>query len=668
MKFFKTVLIFLVASTLISCASKGPKPQDLPDVAETSLEGDTQPSADTTEQDLQALNEELAPATNDPQTQNMADEFATPAPNPEEQAQAEGQAPPPELQSEAALAPPEQLAAQPDEKPARITALDFNANDNGGTVNIRTNKEVNFTTRKNDNTNQFIIELNNTTVAAKFKRPYITKEFPGAIASVQAYQAKGADKIVRIVVQLRANVEPAVLQNANTLSVSASGLSPEAQPQEQVAQQEEQTAEPGQQEGETQDTQGATVEDPQIMSNKSFDSFLLGQNKFYGKKISIEVTNQDVKEVFKFISEESGLNIILDDDVTGKVTMKLRKVPWDQALAIILQSKQLGYIRNGSILRVASLRTLKTESLTAREVLDAQKSLQNVRVQVYPISYAKSDELSTQVKDLLTARGKVTADKRTNTIVVADIPEVLSKVKALIAKLDTQTPQVLIEAKIIEARDTFERTLGVNSYTFAPGTATSGSLSVSTGVLDVAGDFSTSLTLLEKENQIKVLSSPKIVALDRVEATIEQTTQFPIRTVVSTASGTSTSTSFQDLKLQLKVKPQITIDGGVIMDLAISRDIQGQSADSVTGAKEVGKRQASTQVLVENGDTIVIGGIYQSDVSEQEGGVPFLKDIPLLGWIFKGTTKNKDKNELVIMLTPKILNREKAFVKAQEAL
>lgn len=666
MNFFKIFAALIVTVTLTSCSSKSPKPESLPDVAETSVD---QPVAEgeTTEQDLQALSNEAAQATNDPQNQNVTDEFAEPAPP-------QAATPPQEtaaLEPEPPVEPPAQLApvATPEQnqKPALITALDFNANDNGGTINVKTNREVTFTTRKNEKTNQFIIELENTVVPQKFKRPYVTKEFPGAISSVQAYQAKGDSKVARIIVQLRSAVEPSIAQNASTLSISASGMAASAE----TPPAPEQTQEPATQEAVAEssiDESGEEVQSPKIMSNKSFDAFLLGQNKFYGKKISIEVTNQDVREVFKFISEESGLNIILDDDVTGKATMKLRKVPWDQALAILLQSKQLGYVRNGSILRVASLKTLKSESMAAREVLDAQKNLQNVRVQVFPISYAKAEDLSIQVKDLLTTRGKVTADRRTNTMVVTDIPEVLSKVKALVSKLDTQTPQVLIEAKIIEARDTFERTLGVNSYTYSPGTTTSGSLNLSTGVLDIAGDLTASLTLLEKENQIKVLSSPRIVALDRIEATIEQTTQFPIRTVVATTSGTSTSTSFQDLKLQLKVTPQITVDGGVIMTLAISRDIQGQTADNITGAKEVGKRNANTQVLVENGDTIVIGGIYQSDVSQGEGGIPFLKDIPLLGWIFKGTTKVKDKNELVIMVTPRILNRDKAFVKSEEAL
>jgi len=665
-------------------------------------DGTSAPSGETSEQDLQ----------NNPMADNQVPptpgaEVPPPAPvpapeSPSKSAQAETPPPPPET---------EPTIPQATGAPATLTGLDFKGNVNGGTIVIRTDKPIQFTTRRNDSANQFIVDLRNTAVPSKYRRPYTTKEFPGPIASINAYQSKGARE-GHIVIQLRENVEPAVVQDGNIISVAGAGspiknsqvagntLPPpeETKSEESAAPSTaEATTKVDEEEEESMTISGQS--DKAILSNHSLADFLTGNTKFVGRPISLEVKDSDVRDIFRFISEETGLNMVVGEDVQGKITLKLRKIPWDQALSIILQSKQLGYVKQGNILRIATLATLQKESDAAKSVVDAQRQLQPLHVQVFPISYAKATDMESQSKDFLSPRGKSRADSRTNNLVVTDIDENLSRIRQLVRRLDTQTPQVLIEAKVVEARESFERIVGVNwgfsgdilpvgqnsnsgaSVAFQPnltsGSAANATPYLSTGFsisnMDIFGNLSATLQLLETENLVKVISAPRIVTLDRVQATIEQTTQFPIfaaQATTATVPGTTptTSVTFQDVKLSLDVTPQITKDGSIIITLKVLREFpDAQVSVGGSTARPINKRSASTQVLVENGDTVVIGGIYQSDVSEGESGVPWLRSIPLIGALFRNRTTTKEKNELVIFLTPRILNREKAFLKPEGA-
>ena len=344
------------------------------------------------------------------------------------------------------------------------------------------------------------------------------------------------------------------------------------------------------------------------------------------------------------------------------------------------------------MLRIATLNNLQAESESARKVIDSQRQLQPLHVQVFPISYAKATDMDQQAKDFLSPRGKSRADPRTNNLVVTDIDENLDRIRQLVRRLDTQTPQVLIEAKIVEARESFERMVGVNwgfagdnipagtdsisglTTTLTPnlnsgqaagGTSPFLSAGFNIANLEVFGNLTATLNLLESESLVKVISAPRIVTLDRVEANIQQTTQFPIFSVTPGLNGVSTATvTFQDVRLELNVTPQITMDGAIIMTVKVIREFpDAQIVVGASSARSINKRQATTQVLVENGDTVVIGGIYQSDVTEGELGVPWLSKVPIIGALFRQRTTTRDKNELVIFLTPRTLNREKAFLK-----
>ncbi len=671
-------IILLIAFQLLGCATEE-RPDVAPEIAQAASEPSSNtsaPSPDTTEADL------------------AADSLAVPQPPPET-AQGAPAAPqdvaPPELTQEPPPLPIQE--AQENGPAANVTALDYRANENGGTVFIRTSQAIQYSTRHNPKTNQFIVELLNTKLPKKFRYPYDTKEFRGSIASINGYQG-GANQ-ARIVIQMRDSSQPSIAQSGNTISVAANG-SMQSIPAPSVAANEFDTQSVPAQARASQAAPEPEEEDGNAVMNeneRTMNDFLVGSTKFYGKPISVEVKDADIRDVFRLISEESGLNIIIGDEVAGKISLKLRKIPWDQALAVILQSKQLGYSKQGGILRIAPLKTLQAETDAARNVIESQRQLQPLRVRLYPISYAKAEDLEAQSKDFLSSRGKARADKRTNTLVVSDISEVLEKIKSLVQKLDTQTPQVLIEAKIVEARESFSRVIGVNwgfanstgghiganssgqNIDIIPTTTSGKSTSLGDGLtadlrigtFDVIGDLSASLRLLETEELIKIISAPRIVTLDRVDAMIEQTTQFPLTSSIVAPNGTtSTSVSFQSVKLQLTVTPQITAEGGVIMKVTIVREFPGAIIQTSTAqARSVNTRQAQTQVLVENGDTVVIGGIYSSDVSDSESGIPWLRKIPLFGALFRQTTTSRDKNELVIFLTPRILNKEKAFLKAE---
>lgn len=724
MKLLKVIYISFLVATLaltLSCASKPSEeepPSDLADAtSDVASSSATAATGDTSEGDLSS------PETGRPAVQapEPAPAPAVPPPAMEESLDSPPQAnanegapepvpapaaPPPEVAQDNTPAPapgpevpaPESAPIDNSGPPAKLTGLDFKANVNGGTVVIRTDKPVQFSTRKNSQTNQLVVELPNTRIPKNFRRPYDTKEFSGPIGSINAYQSQGNG---RIVIQLREAVEPGVSQNGNVISVAGQGGAPPANVAEQTdkaAAQNAEVADTGSENSdETINETSTALKEDSALQKSSVDDFAFGSNsKFYGRPISLELKDADIRDVFAFISEESGLNIVIGDDVNGRVTLKLRKIPWDQALMVLLQSKSLGYVRQGKILRISTLATLQRESDSARGVLDAQRLLEPLHVQVFPISYAIVGDIEAQTKDFLSPRGKARSDKRTNNLVVTDIDENLVRIKALVKRLDTQTPQVIIEAKVIEARESYQRMMGVNwaftgnqtdtglsnsqgqAINITPNASTQApaqgflNAGFSLGQLDVFGNLTASLNLLEIEGLAKVLSAPRIVTLDRQEADISQTSNIPYITTTLAATAVpgsapvaSNQVGFVSVKLELKVKPQITVDGSVIMDL----DVLRQFADPVIvpgSPPQVNSREAKTQVLVENGDTIVIGGIYQVDTTDTTSGVPWLMNIPVLGWLFKNKSVNRDKNELVIFLTPRILNREKAFDKSVE--
>jgi type IV pilus assembly protein PilQ len=427
------------------------------------------------------------------------------------------------------------------------------------------------------------------------------------------------------------------------------------------------------------------------LSARTLDEFLTGNQKFFGRKISLQVKDADVRDVVNFLAEDSGANVVMSDDVKGHISLKLRRVPWDQALVTVMRTKELGYVRQGNVLRISTLKELQGEAEAATKILAAQKAIVPAIVQVIPVNYASMDDLVKNLTPFLTKdTGKIVADNRTNTLIVTDKAEVVDRVEKLVKTLDVPPAQVSIESKIVEAVEEFESFMGISwgfsgadvplsttggaqgapinlnlgaqSASFSRDFTGAGPLSATLGIgtLDMFGDLTATLMLAERDALAKVISAPRISSMNREKSTIQQKGEnVSVITTKSEQTGAVTKTEKRTpFSLELSVTPQITADGSVIMDLDVKREFLGAVVDAETGAAPVNTRSAKTKVLVHNGQTAVIGGIYTSDELASTNGVPGLMNIPILGWLFKNKSTKRSKNELLIFLTPRIIAQQ----------
>ena len=426
--------------------------------------------------------------------------------------------------------------------------------------------------------------------------------------------------------------------------------------------------------------------------------------RYTGEKLSLNFQNVEVRAVLNVIADFTDLNIITSDSVTGNITLRLKDVPWDQALAIILQTRGLDSRRNGNVIWIAPRDELATREKLALEAQSQISDLEPTHTESFQMNYQKAGDVQKLLSDssqrILSKRGSAVVDARTNTLFVQDTPSRLDEVRKLIAKIDVPVRQVMIEARIVEASDTFSKNLGarlgVSSISrtnplgiggqqnvVAGGNLSSvntnalgtgfGSNDVSNG-LNVnlpatglnsfnAGSFSfilfnqaltqflnLEISALEADGRGKIVSSPRVLTADQVEAVIEQGTEIPYQ--AATSSG-ATSVSFRKANLSLKVKPQITPDGNVIMTLDVNKDAPGATTPS---GVQISTKHVKTEVLVENGGTVVIGGIYEQTERTDQTKVPFFGDLPYVGFLFKNKSQTQEKTELLVFITPKIVN------------
>lgn len=438
------------------------------------------------------------------------------------------------------------------------------------------------------------------------------------------------------------------------------------------------------------------VEDPNRLVQGS-------RQGYSGEKLSLNFQNVDVRAVLQVIADFTGLNIITSDTVTGNLTLRLKDVPWDQALDIILQAKGLDMRKNGNVVWIAPRDELATKEKLALESQQQIADLEPTRTESFQLNYQKGDNvikiLTDERQRLLSRRGSAVYDPRTNTVFVQDTASRLEEIRKLIAKIDVPVRQVMIEARIVEAVDQFARNLGVklgyNDLT-GQGTQLGGgptrgmiggqlastgyytgqvttpvptldqSLSVNLPASAIAGFnpaafslllfnsagtkfLNLELSALQADSKGKIISSPRVVTADQVEASIEQGTEIPYQQ--ATASG-ATSVQFKKATLSLKVKPQITPDDNVIMTIDVHKDRVG--VDTRSGPS-IDTKQVSTQVLVENGGTVVIGGIYEQEERSETRKVPALGDVPVIGFLFKQNQRTDNKTELLVFISPKII-------------
>ncbi len=412
---------------------------------------------------------------------------------------------------------------------------------------------------------------------------------------------------------------------------------------------------------------------------------------YAGEKLSLNFQNIEIRSLLQVIADFTNFNIVTSDTVTGAVTLRLKDVPWDQALDIILQAKGLGMRKTGNVLLIAPKDELAAKEKQDLESKNAIQSLEVLRTQDFKLNYAKAADVAASLSGsggasatkILSARGSVISEARTNQLFVTDVSSKLEQVQALIAKLDIPVRQVLIEARIVEASDTFGKSLGVRlggqPFSLNGGrNASFGSTYVSGAAGTTAGDyvqlpgvgqngypaatfavslFNSSLTRLlnleisaaEADGKGKIVSSPRIVTADQVKALIEQGTELPYQQ--ATSSG-ATSIAFRKANLKLEVTPQITPEGNIILNVDVNKDSVGRAT---ANGFAIDTKHIQTQVLVENGGTVVIGGIFEQTDREDETKVPLLGDIPVLGNLFKTKTRTANKSELLVFLTPRML-------------
>lgn len=556
-----------------------------------------------------------------------------------------------------------------------IKALQYRANDNGGTVVVEADGPMQFETRLNAGTNQFVIEIPSSKLPARLKRPLNTKDFGGTIGSIDAYQNAGSTT-TRVVVQLRPNEpEPVVQAEGNSLLVVTTPAPPASDTMAEVK-------DPSLDESEVSDIPAS-----KLLTTDNLEEFLSNNQTFYGKKISIETDDVEVREVFKIISDEANVNLILAEGVDGKISVKLKNVPWDQALVLIMKTKKLGYTRSGNVLRIAALQDIQKEEKDSFDLQNQRRQNAVLKVRTVQVNYAKVEDLEKQIRTMLSKAGNVVGDPRTSSMIITDFDENIERAIKVIQSLDIPPQQVLIEGKIVEAVENSEESMGIrwdlsgapnqlgvggrvlssstgpmqlsNSLSVSPDVPRNSSMALgfSLGTFDILGDLTATLNLFEKEGKVKVLSSPRIVTMHNEKASIEQILQLPVRQTQTTAGGTITSISFKDTKLSLEVTPQVTNDGAVMMKLDMLREFPGEVVDNQDGSTTINSRKASTRVMVKNGQTAVIGGIYQNDSRNTDTKVPGLGKLPFIGWLFRSYNKSEQRNELLMFLTPRVLGQ-----------
>jgi len=442
------------------------------------------------------------------------------------------------------------------------------------------------------------------------------------------------------------------------------------------------------------------------------DTSKLTQGPGYsGQKLSLNFQNIEVRSLLQVIADFTNFNIITSDSVNGSVTLRLQDVPWDQALDIILQAKGLGVRKTGNVLWIAPKDEINAKEKLELESVASLQSLEPLRTQSFQLNYTKAADVAAQLtatgggtgassSRMLSPRGSTISEARTNQLFVTDIPSKLEQVQQLIAKLDIPVRQVLIEARIVEASDTFGKSLGVklggndlraqrggdggyqlsgdNRVAFGTSYGNAVASSGAGGVVDLTSNFvnlpavgqggynpatfalsifssaanrflNLELSALEADGKGKVVSSPRVVTADQIKALIEQGTELPYQ--IASSSG-ATAIAFRKANLKLEVTPQITPEGNIILDLDVNKDTVGQST---AAGFAINTKHIKTQVLVENGGTVVIGGIFELTESDNETKVPFLGDLPGVGNLFKTRGRVSNKQEMLVFITPKVV-------------
>jgi len=559
-----------------------------------------------------------------------------------------------------------------------VEAVDFQPEDRIAHLVVRTDSP-NPIINLQEEDGKIVLDIKHAGLAAGQERTQDVRAFPGPVKQIDSY-VLGKD--VRIVARLREKSVVTSYQTGNVLTVTLKPVD-------------------------------------MVVAAQADDKVVKNEKVYTGQKVTFNYKDIDIRNALKLIAEMSDLNIIMSDDVKGVLTMRLVNVPWDQALDLILSAKGLGKEKNGNVMRIAPLAVLKTDADARKEAKKSAEEIAPLETEFITLGYASVNDVRTILEGgtvnransggaaastaqtsqtssnsssselkLLSSRGTIMLDERSNTMIITDTRERLNNIKRLIAVIDKPAQQVLVEARIVEASDTFSRDLGVkwggtygsgkdrngnatNQFTHglsggagagnvvdlgaAIGAGAGGAIGYTLGTFSNALNLNLELSAAEQEGQIKVVSSPRVFTSNLHEAIIEEDRQIPFAQTTFAGGVATTATVLKSAKLTLKVTPQITADKRIIMQLVVNKDTPIPNPIP-GGDPTIDKKTVVTKLLVKNGETVVLGGIYTQTTSETINGVPGLMNIPFIGHLFKRKQKTNNRNELLIFITPTIID------------
>lgn len=552
-----------------------------------------------------------------------------------------------------------------------IQAIGFEVNNGKGTVTVEADSPIKYEKVKVE-PSKITLKLKDVILAQKFQISRDVTDYDSPISFISSFRDPVKEDDVLLVIDYKEDdIAHEVFSDGKLLTLNFQG------------------------EDQRDEQEGVVFEDKEPWA---FDFAITSapgiQKQYRGELVSFDFKDADIRDVLRILSDISGFNIVISSDVQGTVTLKLDNVPWDQALDVVLEDSALGATIDGNVMKIATLDTLQSRQRALSSATQAKEAVEPLVTRQVFINYAQASELETLIDPVLSGRGDIRIDIRTNSLLITDIESKIDQVENLAKSLDTRTPQVLIESRIVQATLDFTRELGVQwGFNFnasaatgnptglnfpssigvggsgvgtapgttgdnfiidlpaAAGTGAGGVLGIVLGSITGAYDLDIRLSALENRGDGRILSSPKVLTLDNTPARIEQGVSIPFLSV----SAAGTQTQFVDATLRLEVTPQVTNDDRVIMNVRVTDNAPDATLTGAGGQPGITRNEAETQVIAGDGETIVIGGIFTRSVADSTSSVPWFSRLPLLGWLFSNNSTNDTRMELIVFITPRII-------------
>ncbi len=551
-----------------------------------------------------------------------------------------------------------------------IEAIGFEVKDGVGIVTVESSSPIEYEDVKVESS-KLTLKLKDVILAQKFQVSRDVTDYENPLSFVSSFRDPVKEDDVLLVMDYKdMDVEHEVLQEGNLLTLKFSEIKDDDKPDALI-----------------------TEEDPWAFDFK-IAATQGAQKQYKGEIVSFDFKDADIRDVLRILSDISGFNMVIAKNVKGTVTLKLENVPWDQAMDVILEDSGLGATIDGNVMKIAPLKTLQARKTALNRAVKSQESIEPLTTKQIFMNYANAEDVEPLLDPLLSGRGEIRIDSRTNSLLVTDVRARIEQIEELSVSLDTRTPQILIESRIVQATLDFTRELGVQwgfnysasaatgnptGATFpssigvggsgvgsplgttgdsfivdlpaAAGTGAGGVLGIVLGSITGAYDLDIRLSALENRGDGRILSSPKVLTLDNNPARIEQGVSIPFLSV----SAAGTQTQFVDATLRLEVTPQVTNDDRVLMRIKVTDNAPDASVVAANGQPSIRRNEADTQVIAGDGETIVIGGIFTRNLAESNASVPWFSRLPLLGWMFSSTGKTDQRRELIVFITPRII-------------